>query len=233
MGYVIAGIAVAIVFLFAAQRFTQANPATLARWIKILGAALAVSACTWLVSRGQIGAAAFVGYLAYAVISGRGWPGGPSWAPSQPSAGKTSQLRTDHLELELDHDTGAVRGRVLKGIFQGRDIESLSPADVALLWQDCRFNDPQSAQVLEAYLDRIHPEWREDVKRGEEHLAGGPDGRMTREQAFEILGLKPEANEDEIRRAHRELMKRMHPDQGGSNYLAAKINEAKDVLLGS
>ena len=104
---------------------------------------------------------------------------------------------------------------------------------MAHLWQDCRFADPQSAQIIEAYLDRTHPTWREDMARAESGATGGaPTGRMTRAQALDILGLQEGASEDDIRRAHRELMMKMHPDRGGSTFLAAKINEAKDVLLG-
>ena len=54
---------------------------------------------------------------------------------------------------------------------------------------------------------------------------------MTRELALEILGLKGEPDRDEIIKAHRTLMQRMHPDRGGSDYLAKKINQAKDFLL--
>jgi hypothetical protein len=93
--------------------------------------------------------------------------------------GQTSRIETDHLQMELDHDTGRMRGRVLKGLFRGRNIESLGPADMALLWLDCRATDRQSAQLIEAYLDRAHPSWREDMARGESAMRRGPDGRMT------------------------------------------------------
>jgi hypothetical protein len=161
--------------------------------------------------------------------SGFPWGGFPSRA--QKSPGQTSRVVTEHLEVELDHDTGEIAGRVLKGAFADRQLEQLTPSEMARLWQDCRFTDPQSAQILEAYLDRAHPTWREDLARtGGEHTAG-LEGRMTREEALEILGLEAGASEEDIRRAHRDLMLKLHPDRGGSTYLAAKINEAKDVLL--
>jgi len=141
-------------------------------------------------------------------------------------------VTTEHLEVKLDHDTGDISGRVSTGFFAGRRLEDLSPMQLAYLWQDCRFADPQSGQIIETYLDRVHPSWREDLARAEGEHSSGPGGKMTREQALEILGLEPGATEAEIRRAHRELMMKLHPDRGGSTFLAAKINEAKDVLLG-
>ena len=119
---------------------------------------------------------------------------------------------------------------MIKGVFADRPIERLAPAELALLWRDCRFSDPRSAQLIEAWLDRAHPTWREDMARAENEPGAG--GIMTRAEAYEILGLKPGAGTDDIRRAHRELMKKLHPDTGGSDYLAAKINEAKELLLG-
>jgi DnaJ-domain-containing protein 1 len=146
------------------------------------------------------------------------------------SADQTSRVQTAHLDMELDHGTGQLRGKVLKGVFKGRQIDRMAPAELALLWQDCRFADPQSAQLLETYLDRIHSTWRDDMARAE--ATPGAGGIMTKEEALEVLGLKAGATIDEIRAAHRDLMKKLHPDLGGSTYLAAKINEAKDKLLG-
>jgi hypothetical protein len=148
----------------------------------------------------------------------------------QRSPDQTSRVVTAHLDMVLDHATGALRGKVLKGVFKGRQIDRMAPAELALLWQDCRFADPQSAQLLETYLDRIHATWREDMSRAEGTPGAG--GIMTAEEALEVLGLKPGASPEEIRAAHRDLMKKLHPDLGGSTYLAAKINQAKDKLLG-
>ena len=59
-----------------------------------------------------------------------------------------------------------------------------------------------------------------------------PSGAMSREEAYEVLGLQPGAAEADIRDAHRRLMRGAHPDAGGSDWLAARINQARDVLLG-
>lgn len=228
------GLFILIAGLLLAQGFTTSNPSVLSRRMKLAGGGLALAFSVLFLLKGLVAPASLLGMLGVWLL---GWKGGGSWGPwtlgGGPSPGRTSRVTTDHLEMELDLDTGAISGRVLKGMFAGRDIESLKPVEMALLWQDCQFTDPKSAQIIEAYLDRVHPTWREDMARGEREIHSGPDGRMSREEAFEILGLAPGASEDEIRRAHRELILKLHPDRGGSTYLASKINEAKDVLLGA
>lgn len=230
MQFFLFGLAALVVALFALGGFTRANPAAMARQLRLAGGALAIGVSAILLVRGMAGPAALLGAFGSWLL---GWGGGlpTGWGgPSSKSAGQASRVTTDHLAMELDHDTGAMSGRVLKGMFAGRDLDTLKPAEVALLWHDCRFIDPQSAQLLEAYLDRIHPSWREDVSRGEREMRDR-DGRMQPEEAYEILGLSPGATDEDIRRAHRELMLKLHPDRGGSTYLAAQVNEAKDVLL--
>jgi DnaJ domain len=228
MQYLLLGLAALLLFLFAARVYTIANPQVLVRQLRIGAGVAALAGAGFLVFRGLVGYAMSLAALGSWLLWGQGsfsWGGNAQKAP-----GQTSRVATEHLDVELDHDTGAITGRVLKGAFAGRQLAELTPLEMARLWQDCRFADPQSAQILEAYLDRAHPSWRDDLGRadGEHGAAGG----MSREQALEVLGLEAGASEDDIRRAHRELMMKMHPDRGGSTYIAAKINEAKDVLLG-
>ena len=156
-------------------------------------------------------------------------------AAAGPTAGQASEIATRFLKMTLDHDSGEMSGEVRDGRFAGRRLEQLDLADLVELWRECRAEDAQSAAVLEAYLDRTQGEaWREAAGAapgGNGAAAGG--GPMTREEAYGILGLEPGAGEAEIREAHRRLMQKVHPDHGGSNYLAAKINEAKELLLKS
>jgi len=231
MQYLLLGLAALLLLLIAARGYTMANPQVLARQLRVGVGVAALAGAGFLVFRGLVGYAISLATLGSWLLWGfGGFPGFPGRA--QQSPGQTSRVTTEHLEVELDHDTGDVRGCVLKGFFAGRQLEDLKPVELAHLWQDCRFADPQSAQIIEAYLDRLHPSWREDLARAEGEQGSGSEGRMTREQALEILGLAPGASEEAIRRAHRELMMKLHPDRGGSTYLAAKINGAKAVLLG-
>lgn len=232
MTYFLWGVAALLIALTAMKWFTHANPAALAANAKLAAGVAAMAAALLFLLRGGVGPALLLAMLGASLLGWWGGLGGLGAGQSGGPSRQTSRLTTDMLDVELDHDTGAVTGRVLKGLFEGRALESLKPVEVALLWRDCQFIDPQSVQVLEAYLDRLHPTWREDMARGEQAMHAAPDGRMTQAEAYEILGLGPGVSEEEIRRAHRELMLKLHPDRGGSTYLASKINEAKDVLLG-
>lgn len=241
MIYFLLGLAALIIGLLLLRGFVRADTRRLARHVRAVGGVTALALAAVFVFQGFVSYALPLAMLGSWLLWGRG---GAPWANlpggGGPAPGRTSRVATDHLEMELDHDSGAMRGRVLQGAFAGRELEALSPAELAQLWRDCRFADPQSAQLIEAYLEREHPSWRDDLERasggrGGTGQAGGPPGaepgRMSRAEAYRILGLAPGAGEDDIRRAHRELLKKMHPDRGGSDWLAAKINEAKDVLL--
>lgn len=158
------------------------------------------------------------------------FPNGYPW--SQKTPGQRSRVATGMLAMELDHDTGRMAGEVIAGPLKGRQLSALSEAELRSLHRLCGNAADQSRALLEAWLDRSKPEWRREwgqAASGGAAQAGG--GAMSREEAFAVLGLKPGASSTDIHAAHRRLMKEFHPDKGGSDYLAAKINQAKDVLL--
>ena len=234
MQYFLLGLLALGLAMLAIRTFSQANPAVLARRLQLVAGWGALALAIVVAVRGTLAYAFPLAALGWWLLDGsRGIGGWGRWpGRGSGSSGRTSRVVTEHLEMELDHATGAMHGRILKGFFAGRDIDDLKPVELAHLWQDCRYVDPASAQLVEAFLDRIHPSWREDMARAEQEQSRGPDGQMSTEEALEILGLEAGAGEAAIRQAHRELMLKLHPDRGGSTYLAAKINEAKDTLLG-
>jgi DnaJ-domain-containing protein 1 len=144
--------------------------------------------------------------------------------------GQVSRVRSRFVEMELDHDSGAMRGRILSGQYENVPLDALDRATLLSLLNEV---DAESRALLEAYLDRREPGWREDIEKDRGARSAEPPrhGPMTEEEAYQILGLEPGASNFEVRRAHRHLMKKLHPDQGGSNYLAARVNQAKDILL--
>lgn len=149
--------------------------------------------------------------------------------------GQKSGVRTDALEMVLDHDSGQMEGTCLRGQFTGKALSSLSRHQLLQLLEELRTTDAKGALLMEAYLDRRAPGWR-DLRSGhsDREESKQPRGRragMATNDAYDVLGLKPGAKEAEIRAAHRRLMMKFHPDQGGSTDLAARINEAKEILL--
>ena len=149
------------------------------------------------------------------------------------SGGRKSTVRSAHLEMELDHDTGEMDGRVLTGRLEGVRLSSLGEDELVALYRET-YADSDSSALLASYLDRYHPDWRErtaDDFTGERQGGSGFED-MTRQQAYEILGLAPGASKQEIHQAWRRLIKGVHPDGGGSAFLTAKINAARDILMG-
>ena len=143
-------------------------------------------------------------------------------------------MRSACLNMALDHDTGRLTGEIIAGAQTGRSLDEFDLSELVALGASF---DAESLALLESYLDRRFPAWREHAQGERAGGGGGEDrraaasGKMTAEEAYQILGLQPGAGRDEIGRAHRGLMKKLHPDQGGSTYLAARVNEAKDTLL--
>ncbi len=150
-----------------------------------------------------------------------------------PSPGQTSEVETRFLHMKLNHDSGDMDGEVLEGPQRGKRLSELALPELQNMLHEYRRNDAQSAAVLEAFLDRYFADqWRDSKAKDEQGRAGAEgDGKMSLDEAREILGVGDDATREQIIEAHRHLMQKLHPDRGGSTYLAAKINEAKRVLL--
>ncbi len=227
------GIAAVTVLWFFLSNFAHANPATLAKFLKVVGGLATLVIAGLLALRGRIDIALLIGSLGAWLL---GWSrlAFPNLGRrAQPASGSTSRVRSRLIEMTLVHDTGAMDGSVLAGAFAGQQLGSLDEARLRKLLTECQASDLDGARLLEAYLDRRFPHWREDTQGEEQPRADTQpaSGVMTPEEAYRILDLQPGATHDQIRQAHRSLMKKLHPDQGGSTYLAARVNQAKDILL--
>jgi hypothetical protein len=231
MPEILLGLVVLLLLLWAASAFIKADPKQVARILRGIGGVAALLLATFLLFRGAIGVAIPIGAFGLALLGWASfWPASLG-ARTQRSAGQASRVRTAFLEMELDHDTGRMQGRVLAGSRQGASLDGLDAATLMKLLGEI---DDDSRDLLAAYLDRREPNWREHAQRdaGAGTRPAGA-GKITEEEAYQILGIQPGATTEEISRAHRSLIKKLHPDHGGTTYLAARINEAKDVLLRS
>jgi hypothetical protein len=229
MPTLILGILVLVLALWVVGVIAKVDPKVAARSLKLGGGLIALGLALFLGLRGEINVAIPLGAVGLALL---GWlPFGPAGFSqrTQKSGGKTSRVRSAYFEMELDHDSGEMRGTVVAGRHQGAALERL---DVKTLVAMLAEIDEESRALLVAYLDRRDPTWSEHAQ--EDAAAGRAataSGKMSEQEAYQILGLEAGANADAITRAHRALMMKLHPDQGGSTYLAARINEAKEILL--
>ncbi len=221
------GFAILFGLMLLGYLFVNANPARLARIVKWTGIVLAALAVLALAFYGRL--AVFLAPVALAVSLLRRFRGGLSGVGG-PSSGQSSDVETAFIRMRLDHDAGTMNGTVLQGRYVGRQIEELGLSDMLALLRECRAADEDGARLVEAYLDRAHPDWR-DAWRGGEAPPRAVASDVSVEEAYAILGLSPGADEAAIRAAHHRLMKQLHPDHGGTDYLATKINRARDVLL--
>jgi hypothetical protein len=229
----IAGIVVVVTLYLVLQLLRTANPAVVARGVKIGGGIAALGVAAFVGMRGELAVAIPLGIFGAGLLGWSPFNTAGFFSRTQQSPGKTSRVRSQFLDMVLDHDSGDLRGQIVAGEQTGR---SLNEFDLSQLVGLAATFDPESRALLESYLDRRFAGWREDAQSNAAGRQGGqvrrpPSGKMTEEEAYQILGLEPGASAEEIGRAHRLLMKKLHPDQGGSTYLAARVNQAKDVLL--
>lgn len=223
MPWLFLGAILLVLFLLLVNWAAKADRATVRRAARYFSAFLVAIAAIFLVARGLAGLALALVALATALASRKRLTvlgGGTK------SARQQSQVDTQYLRVTLNHDTGDMDGLILAGRFAGQHLSDLTRDELSALYEELRHDDAEGARLLDAYLARTFPgAWQEEPVKP----AGG--GPLSREEAFEVLGLRPGATAADIKEAHHRLMKKFHPDQGGSTYFASRINEAKDLLL--
>lgn len=243
MGPLLLGLLVVVSIYFLLKWYSDASVKQIkssAKWIGVTVLALGIVV---LAATGRLGAAfgLLMAFFAWAwrvfhVVSsmrqfgnmfrtfgfGQGLGAGPAGASA-------SQVTSAYLDMTLDLGSGAMDGQVTAGSARGRRLSQMPLPDLLGLLNEVG-GDPDSVNLLEAFLDRAHPDWRETTGAGPSAPPPAP-GAMSREEALKILGLKEGAGQDEVKAAYRKLMGQLHPDRGGSDYLAAKVNQAKDFLV--
>ncbi len=239
---VLVGVAILVVLILGIRWFLTADPKVVARWFRygMVGGLALLAVFLAISGRGilDLPLGGLIVYLLRHWIA-RGLPGldrMKAWLKGTPQAAGSSTIETPWLRMALDRASGDLDGEVLQGRYRGARLSQLRMEQIRDLLAECAAADAQSARLIETYLDRVHDGWRDrsdSAEQGSGQGGGGASARMTPDEAWQILGLKPGASPDEIREAHRRLMIKLHPDHGGSNYLASQINAARDILLGA
>ena len=237
MVYLIGGLLLAYVLKLFLQSAAKADAAARSAMVLQACGMAALVAAALLLATGKLALAAGIAAVGFWCLGSASWlPAARGLWPRRSQTG-TSRMRSATFEMEYDHATQNLRGRVLAGEFEGRQLDELSRTHCLALHASALYHDGAGARLLEAYLDRRFPGWRAAGK-GQRDAGGGRGadnirfaGAMTQDEAYEVLGLRHGAGRQDIVRAHRTLMKKWHPDHGGSTGVAARVNEAKDVLL--
>jgi hypothetical protein len=234
---ILLGFLALVALLYALRAYTRASPAALAQLIKKAGGAGAIAAGLFFILRGRID-------IGFALVAFGSWlvgtfSRGVRRFGSPTGSGGVSRVRSAMIEMELDHASGAIRGAILAGKDEGKRLDALTRSALMDIYRHCRTVDPDGARLLEVYFDRRFSGWRQTGDGRRDARGGDPGGvgpnrrggTISEDEAYEILGLKKGAARQDIARAHRDLMKKLHPDHGGTTDLAARVNEAKDVLM--
>jgi len=237
MPYLLAGFLILYLALYSARAFTRANPAALAAVLRRSGSILMFVLAGLALLRGSADGALVLAVIGvWLLASAMKRPRGLFGLSPGRRTGTTSRLRSAVIEMEVDHASGIMSGTVLAGPEEGKSLAHMTQAQCEALHALCISEDPDGARLLEAYLDRRFPGWRSarhadaDTRRGDARARACP-GVMSEDEAYEVLGLHKGATRDDVMRSHRSLIKKLHPDHGGSTDLAARVNEAKDVLM--
>jgi len=171
-------------------------------------------------------------WISRALLARQAWQAWRMFKSTRPAGtGNRSKVETRYFLMSLDHDTGDLTGKVIHGAHTGSQISDLSMNQLLVLLNECRSTDPQSAALLEAFLDRNYDDAWRNQNTYEQKSSNSDAGPMDRREASEILGISEDSNPDIIKQAHRKLIQKLHSDRGGTDYLASLVNQARDVLL--
>ncbi len=230
MVFFIYGLLILTLLLVLGAVFVNTEPAKLLQFGRGIVIAVMVAVIAFLLFTGRFGLAIGAGMMLAGLL--RGSNPFARYPRREGSEKQASQVRTDWLEMRLDHESGEISGQVLKGDHAGRSLDDIDFAGIKELYTNLLQIDPSSARLLDSYAARrFGGDWQDAGAEGGQDGHPSPPGGMSREEALEILGLDETADEEAIHKAYKEMIRRVHPDQGGSSYLAAKINQARDVLL--
>lgn len=226
----ILGLVIVVGGWYLIKSFANAQPAQVRGLIRKLGGVAVLVFAGFMMLKGEINVAIPLFMLGLGLMGQQAmFPNGMPWQRKTP--GQASKVSTSIIAMQLDHDSGRMEGEVLAGAYKGRKLSSLTLAEAQALHAQCAAAPDQSRALFEAWIERTHPDWRSQWNSSAGRAPAASSTKMTRAEALAILGLKEGASPDDVRAAHRRLMKTAHPDLGGSDYLAAKINEAKEFLL--
>lgn len=138
------------------------------------------------------------------------------------STGGKARFNTEHLNVEIDLNNKSVTGVVTKGLHEGKQIQQLTPQELDELLEYYQSRDKKSVFFIKA------------VKKGFTAQNDPPPQTFIdpdRQEALQILGLSDNPSKEEIIKAHRKLINKLHPDRGGNDFLASRVNQARDTLL--
>lgn len=228
--------AVMLFLLYGTKHLAKANPSNIKKLARESGGWVAMAGAGWLALTGRMELAIAVGGFGLYLM---GFLQNHKWAGLFQNMGigpKKTLKSSTLIAFELDHVNGTMSGKVLGGRFFGQSLADLTQQQCVVLLADCLREDPEGARLLEAYLDRRFAGWRQasdgysGAGRGGGNVARQP-AAMAEDEAYKVLGLAQGASREDISAAHRALMKKLHPDHGGTSSLAARVNEAREVLM--
>lgn len=235
MPYLVLGVLLLAGLLLSARWFVTADPKSLVKYAKWGLIGLIVAIGLFFLFTGRLGLAiwAIPALLPWFLRFRQAARGAKNHARMSGvgGGGNTSRVTSAFLDMILDHDSGDMDGTVLSGRFQGRQLADLTVEELTGLYADYAGRDSESARLLAAFLDRTYPDWRDGAGAGTNDVPPEGNGAMSRDEALRVLGLEDGATAEEIKAAHHRLIAGLHPDRGGSAYLSAKINQARDILL--